>query len=111
MSMNKRLFALAVFCATAIALPASVYADRGHRGHHHHDNDTSVVIAIPGLSVALGDDVFANSWNRSAYRERAAFCHDVRRDCYFYGRHSRACHLRWKYCSPGQRDYGYYYNP
>jgi hypothetical protein len=111
--IRKAVLAVLAGAAICIACPTAGYADwdRDHHWRHHHrDRDTNVVIAVPGLSIALGDDVFAERWNRSDYRRRSEFCHAVRHDCYMYGRYSRACHLKWRYCSPGQRDYGFYFN-
>jgi hypothetical protein len=108
--MKKAVLAILAGAAICIACPTAGYADWDRDHHWHHDHDRNVVIAVPGLSIALGDDVFADRWNRSDYHRRAEFCHAVRHDCYEYGRYSRACHLKWRYCSPGQRDYGFYYN-
>jgi hypothetical protein len=117
--VKRRRTALAAILGLAICLgyPAAGHADRddGHRDWHHGDHDRDrdrfgVVIGVPALSLSLGDDVFAESWNRSDYEARAEFCHHVRHECYEYGHYSRACHLKWRYCSPEGRDYGFYFN-
>ena len=71
---------------------------------------TTAVVPAPGLVTSLGDDEFARHWSHSTYDERAHFCRVSRHDCEMDGKHSRACYLKWKYCTPQSKDYGYYYN-
>ena len=107
---KKTVLAALAGLAVCLSCPTASYADHDD-WHHGHDHDNvGVVVAAPGLVIGLGDHDFADHWNRSDYHARAEFCHDVRRDCYYEGRYSRACHLKWAYCTPDGRDYGYYYN-
>lgn len=91
---------------TALTLIAG-FAVTGHAQWH---SQPATIVAVPGLSIVLNDQDFNDRWNHSGYNDRARFCHDVRHDCDLEGRYSRACHLKWKYCSPQHKDYGYYYN-
>ena len=108
-NVKKAVLAVLASAAICVACPTPGHADWDH-DRWHHDRDTNVIVSVPGLSIALGDHDFAHRWDRSDYYARARFCHDVRHDCYEEGRYSRACHLKWRYCSPDQRDYGFYYN-
>ncbi len=104
--IKKAVLAAVAGAAICVACPSPGHADWDHDRHDH----VGVAVAIPGLSIALGDDDFAHHWDRADYHARADFCHAVRHDCYEEGRYSRACHLKWRYCSPDQRDYGFYFN-
>ena len=88
---------------TAIGLAACAGHALAQPYYPHH-------MPPPGLSFALGDRDFDSRWRHSDVRERGAFCHEARRECAVDGRHSRACDLKWRYCSPQGHDYGYYYN-
>ena len=107
---KKTLLAALAGLAVCLSCPTPGYADHDDWHHDHDGGHVGIAIGIPGLAIGLGDNDFSEHWNRSDYNARASFCHDVRHDCYMEGRYSRACHLKWQYCTPDGRDYGYYYN-
>ena len=104
--IKKTLLAAVAGLAVCLVCPTPGHADDWHHDHDH----VGIVVGAPGLVIGLGDNDFADRWGHSDYHARAEFCHDVRHDCYVEGRYSRACHLKWEYCTPDGRDYGYYFN-
>src|SRR5690242_3144558 len=55
--VKKAVLAALAGAAICIACPTAGHADWDDH-HHWRDHDTNVVVAIPGLSIGLGDDVF-----------------------------------------------------
>ena len=110
MKYKKPILTVVTCLAVLMALPALGHAEDWRHDDHRYRRETTKITIAPGLSIRLTDRDFANRWDRVDRGERGRFCRDVRRDCEWNGRYSRACQLKWRYCTPQHRDYGYYYN-